>query len=136
MQAVGLIPLSLLTSQGIKGERGYAGPSGEKGESVSLHCSPALGWQQGFKQSPSLLAASTTATKIFPEACEAGTRPLLPCPLNHSSCISSSQHRLVARAVRRTSAGFMEPMAPGCQGEGGQESASRTHPHPHPAKAG
>lgn len=79
-QAMGLIPLSLLTSQGIKGERGYAGPSGEKGESVSLCRTPAWGWEQGFKQSPSLPAAPTAATEIFPEACEAGTRPLLPAP--------------------------------------------------------
>lgn len=62
--------LSLLTCQGIKGERGYIGPPGEKGESVSL--SPGSGAPHGQEESvpappppPPLMPSET-----FPAAVE------------------------------------------------------------------
>lgn len=72
---------SAVAPQGIKGERGYAGPAGEKGESVSCSCS-GCGCKESFKRGVPTPPPSSTGLEIFPRG---GARdPCCPCP-SHSS---------------------------------------------------
>lgn len=68
---------SAVAPQGIKGERGYAGPAGEKGESVSCSCS-GCGCKESFKRGVPHPATFINWTGDLPT--RRSPRPLLPLP--------------------------------------------------------